>query len=560
MLPMTADRRERTSFQPRPRQDRHFLSWGARCAIAANLGHGSTQTHPTQSYRPDIPSSLTIQIPGRRPPPGKDLRCATARSAPPVIPPDFWSRPEVTSALTRRDIGELFRLLKQWAGMSQTRIGAATGNAQGRVSQIIRGNHEVRTVRSLDRIAAGLGMPDHARVALGLAPAAGTAAIISPAAPAAPRPARTPAAGTQYPATTGEAVTASTALWQADAARTPELISAPLEPPAWTAAALAWLVSDGDASLPEPGPGRAVGSSDVARVRANSALFAQLDNRFGGAHARRSLVHYLQRDVSGLLHGCYTDAVGRGLFAAVAEASLLAAWASYDCGLHGLAQRYFIQALRLAESAANRQLACSILSAMSHQATFMSHLGEAASLARAARTGLRDQATPVLTAQFLAMEARALARTGDARGCHAALAAAERSFIPFEPGRDPEFISYFTQAELAAEVAHCFRDLGDARQAARHATLASPSDGQYARSDFFAMMVLADALADQDEPEHACHAALGALRLGESLTSARCVAYVREFRQRLDRFGDQPAVRDFREQAAAHALWAKAAS
>ena len=78
---------------------------------------------------------------------------------PPAIPPDFWSRPEVTAALARRDIGELFRLLKTLAGMSQTRIGAATGNAQGRVSQIIHGNYEVRTVKSLDRIAEGLSMP-----------------------------------------------------------------------------------------------------------------------------------------------------------------------------------------------------------------------------------------------------------------------------------------------------------------------------------------------------------------------------------------------------------------
>ena len=90
---------------------------------------------------------------------------------PPAIPPDLWSRPEVTAALGRRDIGELFRLLKALAGMSQTRIGAATGNAQGRVSEIISGKYEVRTVTSLDRIAQGLDMPDYARVALGLAPA-----------------------------------------------------------------------------------------------------------------------------------------------------------------------------------------------------------------------------------------------------------------------------------------------------------------------------------------------------------------------------------------------------
>jgi predicted nucleic acid-binding protein len=72
-------------------------------------------------------------------------------------------------------------------------------------------------------------------------------------------------------------------------------------------------------------------------------------------------------------------------------------------------------------------------------------------------------------------------------------------------------------------------------------------------------MVLADAFADQADADQACSVALDALRIGEALTSARCVAYVREFRQRLDRFGDNPAVRDFTEQAAGHALWIKAA-
>ena len=258
-------------------------------------------------------------------------------------------------------------------------------------------------------------------------------------------------------------MTAAAGLWRADSARSQDVLSAELDPAAWSGAALAWLLSPPDSALPAAGTGLAVGRADVARVRASSELFAELDNRFGGAHARRSLIHFLDRDAAALLTGRYTDEVGRELFAAVAEASLLAAWTTYDCGLHGLAQRYFVQALRLAQSAADRRLACSIMSAMSHQATYLGHLTEAVNLARAAREGLRDQATPALTAQFLAMEARALARSGDRRGCHAALAAVERTFHVPEPGVDPEFISYFNEAELAAETAHCFRDLGDAR-------------------------------------------------------------------------------------------------
>ncbi len=205
-----------------------------------------------------------------------------------------------------------------------------------------------------------------------------------------------------------------------------------------------------------------------------------------------------------------------------------------------------------------RSIACSVLSAMSHQANYLGQCTEAANLARAACNGLRDQATPALSAQFRAMEARALARAGDSAGCHAALTASERAFQIPEPGRDPDFISYFNEAELTAEIAHCFRDLGDARRAAEHAAKAAPSDGQYARSDFFITLVLADALAGQDEAGHACQTALHALSVGQSLTSARCVVYLRQFRKRLTRFGDTAEVRDFTAQAAGNALWAKA--
>ena len=360
--------------------------------------------------------------------------------------------------------------------------------------------------------------------------------------------------------TAGQAIASITSLWTADDSRAPELASAPADPAAWNAAAFAWLVGQPDTALPGHQKGRAVGHADVTRMRTTSDVFAQLDNRFGGAHSRRPLIHYLRYDAAALLHGRYTDGVGRDLFGTVAETTLLGAWMSYDCGLHGLAQQYFIQALGLAESAEDRRLACSVLSAMSHQATFLGRYSDAANLARAAQTGLGAAATPTLAAQFLAMEARALAAAGDTRACHLALAAAERSFEAADPGQDPEFISYFNEAELAAELGHCFRDLGDASKAATHAARASAhSDGEYPRSDFFVNMVLADAHADHDDPEQACQVALTALLSGEGLTSARCVAYLREFRQRLDRFGDQPAVRDFRDQAAQFTLWAKAA-
>ena len=85
---------------------------------------------------------------------------------------------------------------------------------------------------------------------------------------------------------------------------------------------------------------------------------------------------------------------------------------SYDAGFHGLAQRYFIQALKLADFADNQLLGGSILDAMSHQATYLGRSADAASLARAARSGTRGIATAGVTAHLHAMEARALGGSG----------------------------------------------------------------------------------------------------------------------------------------------------
>jgi hypothetical protein len=106
------------------------------------------------------------------------------------------------------------------------------------------------------------------------------------------------------------------------------------------------------------------------------------------AGTRQPLIAYLRTDGERLPRGGYPEAVGGALFAAVAEATLLAAWMTYDSTPRSPhAQRYFIQALGLAQAAGDRLLGAGILDAMSHQATYTSRFTEAANLARAAKTG-----------------------------------------------------------------------------------------------------------------------------------------------------------------------------
>nr|WP_228081344.1 hypothetical protein [Streptomyces sp. MA3_2.13] len=359
---------------------------------------------------------------------------------------------------------------------------------------------------------------------------------------------------TGYPATVESAIISVTQLWRADLNGYEPLLTSQPSEPTWHEASVTWLVAPEPAPLSaERGSGVRVGLPDVAAIKTTTDLFSQLDDRFGGDHARHSVIHYLSRDVSPLLSGQYKEAVGRALFSTAAESTLLAGWMSYDACHHGLAQRYFLQALRLAQDGADRRLAGSILSAMSHQATFLGRYTEAATLARAARMGIARVATPTLMAQFHAMEARALARTGDARACEMALAEATRALESRNSTDEPEWITYFDEAELAAEAAHCFRDVNSARQAVAHAQNAM--SGSHVRSDFFATMVLADAHLRAGDVEEACRVALDALDLGEQLKSARCVSYLAEFREHLARVGDTSATRDFYGQAAGHRLW-----
>ncbi|WP_197354274.1 hypothetical protein [Streptomyces bathyalis] len=358
----------------------------------------------------------------------------------------------------------------------------------------------------------------------------------------------------RYPPTPEDAFRSVDQLWRADLHGYEPLLLSEASQPAWSEASLRWLVAP-EPSFPVSSPKGTlrVGLADVDAVKSTSDMFSEMDDRFGGDHGRQAVIQYLSRDVAPLLTGQYTEAVGRALFSTVAESTLLAAWMSYDTCHHGLAQRYFLQALRLAQDGDDRRLAGSILSAMSHQATFIGNFTEAATLARAARMGIAGVATPTLMAQFYAMEARALARSGDARGCETALAEAARLLESVNNDDEPEWITYFDQAELAAEAAHCFRDIGKAQKAVSQAENAM--SGSHVRSDFFATMVLADAHLAAGDAEEACNIALDALDMGTQLKSKRCAGYLAEFRENLAQLGNAAPVRDFSGQAAEHRLW-----
>jgi len=371
-----------------------------------------------------------------------------------------------------------------------------------------------------------------------------------------------PDVGLAYPGHPDDGVTAVAELLEADLAGSCQLMEATPNVGAWTDASLAWLVGNQHlvAADTAAAPAR-IGSADVDRLRTMRQTFDRLDSTFGGAHARNALVQYLRTELPRLLRASAGSAVRERLFSAAGELTQLAAWMSYDAGMHGLAQRYFIQALGFADASQDRLLAASILDAMSHQASFLGRYREAANMARAARLGTEKVAVPLLTSHFHMMEARALARSGEETACDRAMEAAVQTFAQHTPGEEPDWISYVDAAELAAELGHCHRDLGRPDRAIEHATQALDSaSGDYARSDFFAAMVLADAHLDRGDLDEGCRIAERAISVGESLDSVRCRGYVTEFRQRLARHRSTEQARDLVAQVGTSRLWTAMAS
>jgi tetratricopeptide (TPR) repeat protein len=408
------------------------------------------------------------------------------------------------------------------------------------------GKRAPKAASTFQKFADGVGLPTAARRALGLAPAEATPDVSSGS---------DDATRLSYPDSGSQAAENVSALWRVDLTDPTAFQRGRFDIHAWGDASLRWLVDPG--RVPdEPASGVRVGMGDVTRFRATVDLFADLDNRFGGGHARESLIKYLSVDADRLLRGRYTANVGRELFSAVGEATLLGAWMTYDSApASPLAQSYFIQALALAQAGNDRLLGASILDAMSHQATFAGRFTDAEHLARAALADTRAAAPPTLTAHFHAMEARAHARLGDAKSCSRALSESVTEFDRANPEDAPAWMQYFNESELSAEFGHCMRDLGRASDAVRYADSSiKASEAAFGRSDFFVSLVLADAQLAAGDAEQACRVALKAISSGDQIRSARCVSYLREFARSLPANPNGP-IAEFREQAGSSRLW-----
>lgn len=321
-------------------------------------------------------------------------------------------------------------------------------------------------------------------------------------------------------------------------------------PEAWDGLLARWTYGE-DSEAYTPVEPRPIGEVDIDVVKDATAYFANADYRFGGGRPRPMVGTFLKAEVLPLLPAVSPGtAIGREYFREVAALTRLAGWTAYDIGEHGLAQHYLFMAFRLARAADDKALCGRILAGMSHQANFLGYYERAVHLARGAAHGARDHATATAKALFHAMEARALASMGKIAETISALATAEQWLSQSDSDNDPEWIKYFDAAELHAEFAHCYRDLGQPELAVHHAaeSIAS-SKNIYVRSLSFCRTVLATGHLQANEVEEAVKVAQGVVDTAAQLKSFRVVSYLHDFRKRLRVHANESVVQDFMEQA-----------
>ncbi|MDT0308207.1 hypothetical protein RM780_14720 [Streptomyces sp. DSM 44917] len=249
----------------------------------------------------------------------------------------------------------------------------------------------------------------------------------------------------------------------------PSPTASPERAPAASASVSPLAEADADPAAAGPegeGPARpatrrpaGLSEPELAQLEEATAQFRGWDAASGGGLRRKAVVGQLH-EVTDLLQERHPAPVRARLFRITAELSELAGWMSYDIGLQPTAQKYFVLALHAAKEAGDRPLGAYILSKMSRQMIHLGRAEDALELIHLAQYGSRGRATPRTQALLHALEGRAYATLGQPQRCHRAVRMAQEAFEEIQPGeREPDWMRFFSEAELNAENAHSYRDL-----------------------------------------------------------------------------------------------------
>ncbi|MEW2285456.1 hypothetical protein [Streptomyces sp. NPDC047841] len=269
-------------------------------------------------------------------------------------------------------------------------------------------------------------------------------------------------------------------------------------------------------------PLRRAGTSEAAALEEAVRRIRVLDDRHGADGLYRRAAAPLRAAYELLDAGATRQTTADRLHAGAGELAISVGWLAHDSGRFDDARSHYAEALATARMTGDPALEAHAFCNTAFLARDAGRPREAVRAAQAAQRAARPLGSDRLMSLLALREAGGWAGLADRTGCAQSLA---RAHALFERGRsdaDPEWMSFYGEAELEGLEAQCWSTLGDWRRASRHARRAARlQDPHFTRNIALYTAELADDLAREGRPDEAAEAGLRVLALLDQVQSSR---------------------------------------
>ncbi|MET9500932.1 hypothetical protein ABZY42_04185 [Streptomyces sp. NPDC006622] len=276
-----------------------------------------------------------------------------------------------------------------------------------------------------------------------------------------------------------------------------------------------------DASAAER-PVRRAGAGEASAVEEAVRRIRLLDDRHGADGLYRRAATPLRAAYALLDAGAVRQATADRLHSGAGELAISVGWLAHDSGRFDDARSHYAEALATARMTGDRALEAHAFCNTAFLARDAGRPREAVRAAQAAQRVARPLGSARLMSLLALREAGGWAGLADRTGCEQALARAHALYERGPSDADPEWMSFYGEAELEGLEAQCWSTLGDWPRAARHARRAARlQDPHFTRNIALYTAELADDLARGGRPDEAATAGTRVLDLLDQVQSSR---------------------------------------
>ncbi|MET8948007.1 hypothetical protein ABZX30_31845 [Streptomyces sp. NPDC004542] len=269
-------------------------------------------------------------------------------------------------------------------------------------------------------------------------------------------------------------------------------------------------------------PVRRAGSSEAAALEEAVRRIRLLDDRHGADGLYRRAAAPLRAAYELLDAGATRQTTADRLHSGAGELAISVGWLAHDSGRFDDARSHYAEALATARMTGDPALEAHAFCNTAFLARDAGRPREAVRAAQAAQRVGRSLGSARLMSLLALREAGGWAGLADRTGCEQALVRAQTLYERGRSDADPEWMSFYGEAELEGLEAQCWSTLGDWKRAARHARRAARlQDPHFTRNIALYTAELADDLARGGRPDEAAAAGTRVLDLLDQVQSSR---------------------------------------